>query len=381
VARWESVIERWRKVPPGVVDALLALVVAAVTVISVVVNDRQDHGVRLSHVGMVLLVVELVPLVWRRRAPVTVFAISGIAGACYGIRSEPDPTLFFAPLLALYTVAAYKPRRVSVPILASVLGVSVVAFALSDNPDASDIAVGYLSWLTAWFAGDMIGAQREQVATVAARRADELRAAAMTERLAIARDLHDIVAHNVSVIAVQAEAAQAVLAADPARVERAMGDVADTARTTLVELRRLLGVLRSEHEFAPQPGLDAIDDLVATVRRAGMDVALSRSGAADGHSAGAVNAVTGLTAYRVVQEALTNVLKHAGPCATNVALEVENDSLVGSIVDDGCGPVASNGGHGLVGMRERVAVVGGRLDAGPRAGGGFAVRAWLPLTA
>jgi signal transduction histidine kinase len=112
-----------------------------------------------------------------------------------------------------------------------------------------------------------------------------------------------------------------------------------------------------------------------------MDVALSRSGAADGHSAGAVNAVTGLTAYRVVQEALTNVLKHAGPCATNVALEVENDSLVVSIVDDGCGPVASNGGHGLVGMRERVAVVGGRLDAGPRAGGGFAVRAWLPLTA
>src|SRR5262249_16794337 len=146
VARWETVIERWRKVPPGVVDALLALVVAAVTIISVVVNDRQDHGVRLSHVGMALLVVELVPLVWRRRAPVPVLAISGIAGACYGIRREPDPTLFFAPLLALYTVAAYKPRRVSVPILASVLGVSVIAFALSDNPDASDIAVGYLSW-------------------------------------------------------------------------------------------------------------------------------------------------------------------------------------------------------------------------------------------
>src|SRR5262249_39714366 len=258
----------------------------------------------------------------------TVFVISSGAAAWYGIRSEPDPTLFFAPLLALYTVAAYKPRRVSVPILFSVLAISVIAFALADNPDASDIAVGYLSWLTAWFAGDMIGAQRAQVSTVAARRADELRAAAMSERLAIARDLHDIVAHNVSVIAVQAEAAQAVFAADPTRAERAMGDVADTARTTLTELRRLLGVLRSEHESAPQPGLDAIDDLVATVRRAGMDVALSRTGTVAGNGAGAVNAVTGLTAYRVVQEALTNVLKHAGPCATNVALEVDDDSLI-----------------------------------------------------
>ena len=194
------------------------------------------------------------------------------------------------------------------------------------------------------------------------------------ERLAIARDLHDIVAHHVSVIAVQAEGAQSVLETRPERAGQAMADVADTARTALAELRRLLGVLRSEGGVAPQPGLDAIDDLVDSVRHAGMDVTLSRASDTD------VDEVAGLTAYRVVQEALTNVLKHAGPCATDISVAVRDDALVVSVVDDGRGPGAVNGGHGLIGMRERVAVLGGTLDAGAGDHGGFVVRARLPLS-
>ena len=367
-------IERWRRVPPLVGDGLLALVVAVVTVISVVVNDQQDHGLSLSRFGVLLLAVELVPLVWRRRSPVLVFAISGIAAAWYGIRAEPDPALLFAPLLALYTVAAYRPRHVSAPILVAVVIGSVFTFALADSPDASDVAVGYLSWITAWFLGDAIRAQRERAAWMEARRLDDARRVALAERLAIARDLHDIVAHHVSVIAVQAEGAQSVLETQPERAGQAMADVADTARTALAELRRLLGVLRSEGGVAPQPGLDAIDDLVDSVRHAGMDVTLSRASDTD------VDEVAGLTAYRVVQEALTNVLKHAGPCATDISVAVRDDAILVSVVDNGRGPGAVNGGHGLIGMRERVAVLGGTLDAGAGDHGGFVVRARLPLS-
>jgi signal transduction histidine kinase len=136
----------------------------------------------------------------------------------------------------------------------------------------------------------------------------------------------------------------------------------------------VLGVLRSDYELAPQPGLDGIEDLVAKVRRAVMDVSLSRSGAGC-----SVEPVAGLTAYRVVQEALTNVLKHAGPCTTAVAVEVGDDAPVLTIADDGRAPRSTNRGHGLLGMRDRVAVLGGSLEAGPGAAGGFVVRASLPL--
>jgi signal transduction histidine kinase len=253
---------------------------------------------------------------------------------------------------------------------------SIFAYLLADSPDASDISVGYVAWITAWVIGDTMRTQRERTVWLAARRVDDARRAAIAERLAIARDLHDIVAHHVSVIAVQAEAAQSVLATSPGRAGQAMDDVSDTARAALVELRRLLGVLRSEDALAPQPGLDAIEDLVESVRKAGMDVTFTRPGAVR-----CVDAVSGLTAYRVVQEALTNVLKHAGPCRADVDLTLVDGALVVTVTDDGTGPGGQDGGHGLVGMRERVAVVGGSLDVGAAPGGGFTVRARLPLSA
>jgi signal transduction histidine kinase len=177
---------------------------------------------------------------------------------------------------------------------------------------------------------------------------------------------------------VQAEAAQEVLAARPDRAGAAMETVADTARGALAELRRVLGVLRSDATLAPAPDLAAVDELVASVRQAGLDVEVRTEG-----EARPLSGVVSLAAYRVVQESLTNVLRHAAARRAEVALAYGDDALVVTVSDDGRGagasPDAGAGGHGLAGMRERVTVLGGRLDAGPRDGGGFAVRARLPL--
>ncbi len=360
--------------PPWAVDAMIASVVAIVTVISVVVDDRQDSGVSMKPWAWLLLAAELVPLVWRRRWPVAVMVTSFGAAMMYGGAHLPDPPIMFGPLLATYSAAAYGPRRLQLPIIVVLTVGGLAAITFGDQSDVADVAVGFFTGISAWIIGLTMRSQREHAAWMEARRDDDTRQAATQERIAIARDLHDIVAHHVSVIAVQAEGAQSVLESRPERAGEAMADVAETARTALAELRRLLGVLRSEGGVAPQPGLAAIDDLVDSVRHAGMDVRFTRLADSD------VDAVAGLTAYRVVQEALTNVLKHAGPCATDVSVAVRDDALVVSVVDDGRGPGVVNGGHGLIGMRERVAVLGGTLDAGEGDHGGFAVRAWLPLT-
>ena len=231
---------------------------------------------------------------------------------------------------------------------------------MATRSDAADVAVGYFPGITAWVVGDTMRTQRERAAWMAARRVEEVQQVATEERLAIARDLHDIVAHNVSVIAVQAEAAQV----DRRRPTRN----GPGRRWTTSPTRRAprwpsfagcwASCVRSTTSRR-SPGSTAIDELVETVSGAGMDVELSRAGV------GPVDAVAGLTAYRVVQEALTNVLKHAGPCATEVASGYRR-----RCARRGRGRrrvrVARNGstGHGLVGMRERVSVLGGTLDTG-----------------
>ncbi len=258
------------------------------------------------------------------------------------------------------------------------VAVGAIGLAVSRDADAADVAVNYFVFVTAWVAGDTVRSQRERVALVDAQREEEARRAVADERVRIARDLHDVVAHHLSVIVVQAEAAQEVLATRPDRAGDAMGTVADTARTALGELRLVVGVLRSDGGRAPQPDLDAVDDLVASVRQAGLEVAVRTEG-----EPRVVGGVVGVAAYRVVQEALTNVLRHAAAGQAEVALAYGDDALVVTVSDDGRGGRMPDpdrpGGHGLAGMRERVTVLGGSLDAGPRAEGGFAVRARLPL--
>jgi signal transduction histidine kinase len=372
----DRLLERWRRVPPIAADTVLAAVVGLVTVVSVVVDDQQDERLRITAFGWAMLVLQVVPLVWRRRAPVAVAIVSMVASAAYGIRPLPDPAIMFAPSLALYTVAAHTRRRTSVPYALITIAVAAVTVVVSDSPDAADVAVNYFVGITSWVVGDMVRGQRERAALVVAHRDEAVQRAASDERVRIARDLHDVVAHHVSVIVVQAEAAQEVLAAHPEQAGAAMATVADTARDALTELRRTMGVLRADATTEPQPDLASLDELADTIGRAGLPVTLHR----DDRCAG-VDPVVGLATYRVVQEALTNVLRHA-PTATQAVVDVSVDggALLVTVSDDG--PLVHAPGEtglGLVGMRERVGVLGGSLDAGPRPAGGFEVRARLPL--
>ncbi|HEV7758810.1 MAG TPA: histidine kinase [Acidimicrobiales bacterium] len=381
-------LDRCRRWPPEVADTALAGVVAVVTIVAVLVQSHNDDQ-PLNAFGVVLLAGQLVPLVWRRRAPVVVAAVSFTCALAYGMAVLPDPPVLFAPLLAFYTMAAYRPRRTSVPVGLAAMAVAALGIVAGDPTDAADVTTGYFTAITAWVIGDTTRGQRERATWLDDRRADAARQAARDERVRIARDLHDVVAHHVSVIAVQAEAAQEVLATRPDRAQAAMGHVADTARTALGELRRVLGVLRSDAALTPQPDLAAVGELVASVRSAGLPVTLRTVP----DPARPVDAVVGLTTYRIVQEALTNVLKHAGPCRAVVTLDHSDTDLVVTVTDTGRGAASGTGdgtgppGQGLVGMRERVAVLGGRFAAGPGDGngaagaGGFTVRASLPLEA
>ena len=237
----------------------------------------------------------------------------------------------------------------------------------------------------AWYVGRRVQLREQRAAQLQREQGAEARRIVIEERTRIARELHDVVAHRVSLMTVQAGAAKAVAAEDPEGALRAMAAVEEAGRQALDELRHLLGVLRPEtglDGLGPQPGLADLPRLVEQIRGAGLDVSL----ATDGVPA-ALPARVDLFAYRIVQEALTNVLKHAGPGAhAEVRLGTEPGGIVIEVLDDGKGlepPSAAAGpfrsaGHGIVGMRERALLLGGTLDARPRPGRGFQVVAHLP---
>jgi signal transduction histidine kinase len=222
-------------------------------------------------------------------------------------------------------------------------------------------------------------AMRGQVAETRRLERDRLSAVAQ-ERARIARELHDVIAHSVSVMIVQAGAGEEMLKADPARALEPLRSVQETGRQALVEMSRLLGLLRDDRRelgLAPQPGMRDLRDLAAQVREAGLQVDLRIEGDPRSLPLG-----VDLSAYRVVQEALTNALKYARGARAEVRVRYAPDALELEIVDDGAGTANGHvGGHGLIGMRERVSVFGGEFEAGPRDGGGFSVRASLPFKA
>jgi signal transduction histidine kinase len=214
---------------------------------------------------------------------------------------------------------------------------------------------------------------------IADDRARAARDAVAAERARIARELHDVVAHAMSVMVVQAGAARTALEREPAVAEEALRRIEETGRVGLGEMRRLIGLLRPEDpaDLAPQPDLARLDELLETMRHAGLQVEAVVEGSPRELPQG-----VGLTAYRLVQEALTNVLKHAGESHARVLLRFDEDALEVEVFDDGLGPLRDGttlGGHGLIGMRERVELFGGSLETGPRPGGGFEVRARLPV--
>jgi signal transduction histidine kinase len=358
---------------------------------------------RGSPAAVLIVLLMIVPVAFRRRVPIAAFAIAVVAGAwqvlglsVHTVGSQnPGPLPSdLALLVLLYTVAAYRPRRYSILALLTCIGGSLIAVLVwSPMPQVgvgerlflSGFLFGGIS-LACWILGDSMRYRRgyyaaleERAARLEAERHAEAKIAAAAERARIARELHDIVAHHVSVMVVQADGAGYVLRSDPGRAASALAAVSATGRQALTELRRLLGVLRSDGEqaaLAPVPGLGELRELLDQSRAAGLEVSYTLTGVPRELPDGAE-----LAAYRVVQESLTNTRKHAGLAATSaVTLQYEPDGLVVAVTDDGMAvPTGEPGGHGLAGMRERVAMYGGAVTAGPLPGGGFGVRAWLPF--
>jgi signal transduction histidine kinase len=376
----------WRSIPPLVADTLLAALVLAVTLIEIAFNDESLDG-RNRALSLALLVAMSLVIVVRRLHPVAVWLVSGVLVTLYGVASFPDPVLPYGPLIAVYTVAAYTVWRTAA--VAGVVTAVVIALSMIIDPhdDLVDWLIAFLSTTTAWLVGNNVRTHRaytQELEAKAARLERERRAeaerAVADERLRLARELHDVAAHHVSVIALHAEAGQSLLPDDPERADQAFGVIAQVARSTLTELRRVVGVLREgAAPLVPQPGLDQLPALVREVERAGVPVTLTVSG-----TPGSISRTLDTSAYRIVQEALTNVLRHAGPATAQVTVTYEPDAVAVEVLDDGRGPAANpvngdgNGGHGLAGMRERAAMFGGTLTADARPERGFAVAARLP---
>jgi signal transduction histidine kinase len=266
------------------------------------------------------------------------------------------------------------------------IGVGLLVVMVIGIPDATgaNIILSGAFYMASYFLGSTLRNRRlymeqlEQRAAAAEQdKVEEANRAVADERLRIAQDLHDVVAHSMGVIAVQAGVGAHVIDSNPAEAKKSLEAISMTSRSTLTELRRMLGVLREDEnaQYAPAPGLADLDRLVHDVGAAGLDVSVDRVGDASGLPPG-----VDFTAYRIVQESLTNVLKHAGPARANVRLQFEPMLLRIEVSDDGRGVNgrAVAGGHGLIGMRERVGVYGGAFDAGPQTGGGFRVAVTLP---
>ncbi len=331
------------------------------------------------------------PLLWRRRAPLLGWVIiwAGISLQALITGNSPEGLeLIFVLGVGSYSVAAYSTlRRALAGLAVTAVGCLIYGQANHDIMSGNtgnewSAAFFATAILAAWLAGVFIRGRREGVAQAARTAAAERQAerAVADERARMARELHDIVSHNLSVVVLQAAGAQAAGGQD---ADPALEKIEHSGRQALVEMRRLLGVLRqpgdqpARPELAPQPGLAELAALAEGVRAAGLPVVL----VVDGDPAGLPAAVD-ISAYRIVQEALTNVLKHAGQASAQVTVRCGADVVQIEVTDDGAGPQAGGqpgAGHGLAGMRERVALFGGELTAGPRPGGGFAVRALLPL--
>jgi len=380
-------VRTWSARHVRVTDALIALAVFAVSL-----QPLLRTGCGCGPVpawGYLLVVAQCLPLVWRRRWPFPVGLLVGALTAAHGLTSLAEPALPFAGLVALYSTAAHSSRRLSA-LAAGIAAVAITVTLLLDGPnaDAQDFTVNYLVFTTAWLLGDGARSRRERSSELEARlqqderlRAVEAERSLAAERTRIARELHDVVAHAVSLMVVQAEAGPVVVHRDPDRAVDVFDSISGTGKQALGEMRRLLGVLRTEpvDPLAPQPCLAALPGLVERCRAAGLQVELDLLGD-DRPLPSAVE----LSAYRIVQEALTNVLKHAGRTRARVTVRHRAEAVELEVRDDGPleaalpGAAQLGGGNGLVGMRERAAVLGGTLAAGPTADGGWGVRARLP---
>jgi signal transduction histidine kinase len=397
-ASWPGVTA-WLRARPVVADGLLGGLLAAFSLVALWYANRDCEGACRpgGAAAVALVLVQTLPLAWRRRRPLAVSLVTGLATAAYGLAPWPDLAMPIpiGGVVGMYSVAAWGGRRAArfSGLVAAVVSVVTISLPRTDA-DLVDAAFVSLALAGAWLLGDRARVQRALAAEAQERamrlereREGEARRAVASERARIARELHDVVAHHVSMMVVQAEAGPVAVEHDPARAAGAFEAIAATGRQALVEMRRLLGMLRGEEEqapsLAPQPGLAEVPSLVEQVGRAGLEVELVVEGTETPLPAG-----VDLSAYRIVQEALTNAVKHGGPGRAVVLVRYGDHDLELRVWEEGR-PAAGNGsprdrpptapGRGLLGMRERVALFGGELHAGPGPDGGFTVDARIPI--
>ncbi|HEY8371337.1 MAG TPA: sensor histidine kinase [Pseudonocardiaceae bacterium] len=379
----------WLRRHPVVGDTLLTLLLLMPDLAA----SKEMYGAGAVSEGAYLLggLMMLGPLVIRRRRPVLA-AYLVLLGGVFTLVTHHEYSLRFSAIalgVMLYTLLAYSSRSVAA-LYAVWLFVGTLAWA-SVVPGFHPIVVIFptMIFVVFWLSGEFVGARRAYHAEVEQRlrlleheRDQKAKIAVVEERNRIARELHDVVAHAVSVMVVQADGASYALKTDPELAAQALNTISDTGRKALAEMRRLLGVLRSDTDIrgerAPQPDVSRLGDLAEEMRKVGLPVRVHMQG-----DLSDLPTAVGLSLYRIAQEALTNTLKHAGPGASaDVSVQRRDDRVELLVQDDGLGvqtPDLASGGNGLIGMRERVSVYGGTLEAGPRPGGGWQVRAVIPL--
>ena len=393
----------WLRAPAWVQDGLLALVVAAMQVQGTVARTRTEPSAvlrpleDLGHLGLALLAASGLVLAVRRRWPVGVFVVTALCSLTYYLLDFPDGPGWVGLFVATYTLTFLGDGRRSLVVAAAGITVLSVGWLVGGADVEPRAAIGWVFFrigasVMSAALGESVRSRRVIAAEALARaelaertREEEARARVDAERLRIAREVHDTVAHAIAIINVQSGVTAHVLDKHPERARETLEAIAQTSSRALGEMRAILGVLRDDDEGrVPHPGLEQVADLMAKAADAGLDVELR----ADPQVAvpGSVPSAVGSAAYRIVQESLTNVIRHAGPTRVLVTVQQDQDTLTVAVVDDGgrggtgaSGRASDGHGRGIVGMRERCELLGGRFSAGPLPEGGFEVRAQLPV--
>ncbi|MFJ8633583.1 sensor histidine kinase [Streptomyces sp. NPDC093568] len=393
-----STLDRARrhlKAHPLALDAALAVGVLACMVAGSFVDPHGEAGVTWAlrtpdALSLVLITLGSAALVFRRIAPITVLALTGAVSLVESVTGDPRAPVAMSAVIALYTVASTTDRtttwRVGLLTITVLTGSAMLAGPL---PWYAQENLAIFAWTgIGATAGDAVRSRRAVVQAIRERaeraertREEEARRRVAEERLRIARDLHDVVAHHIALVNVQAGVAAHVMDKRPDQAKEALAHVREASRSALNELRATVGLLRQsgdpEAPTEPAPGLDRLDELAGTFRSAGLRVEVARA-----DQGTTLPAAVDLAAYRVIQEALTNVQKHAGAEAkAEVSVVRVGPNVEITVLDDGAGEddTGDGGGHGLLGMRERVTALRGTLTTGPRYGGGFRVHAILPV--
>jgi signal transduction histidine kinase len=383
-------VREWLRARPVCADALLAVAVYALWLAGYVVT-AEPAGREVTWGACLASALAVVPVALRRRAPWAAVGLLAAAILLSALLHQQAGAETITFLVVSYTAVAVLPLGQALWVTALIAASVVVSLELDRPPGLPSLLFSNALMLAVcFFLGRTVQTRRAYTRALEdrAQAAEETREAAareavLDERRRIARELHDVVAHHISVMGVLATGARRTLYRDPDVADEALKTIEDTGRTTLREMRRLLDVLRTESEPAeapvePQPGVAGLEALVAQVREAGLPVTVHITGDPVALDPGA-----DLTVYRIVQEGLTNALKHAGRATAEVRLTFTAEAVELEVTDDGRGPPPGDSravdGHGLVGMRERVSLYGGRLYTGPRKAGGYVVRALIPL--